>query len=117
MMRSKYNVMALFLPLIVLLVSSVGWPQQRSSAVVDSGPSRAAQNVPVVQQANLSVQESAKSGGQQAQPKTGVMPTPIVPFIVDYQYGKLYLIQKIRDNPDYTDIDALIYNGPPPVYQ
>jgi hypothetical protein len=44
---------------------------------------------------------------------------PILPFIIEYQYGKQYFVEKIYTDPVYIAIEAMLQDsgGPGPVYE
>lgn len=42
---------------------------------------------------------------------------PILPFITEYEHGKQYYVEKISDHPVFIGIEAIIQDGPRPVYQ
>ncbi len=44
-------------------------------------------------------------------------PLPILPFLVEYEYAPLHLMQWINDHPQYAMIEAIIGDGEPPLIQ
>jgi hypothetical protein len=47
---------------------------------------------------------------------SSAQPIPIVPFIADYEYAPVYLMQWINDSPQYSRIAASVGAENPPVY-
>jgi hypothetical protein len=125
---NSQSVRSLALPLIVLTVSAAGWPgnvRSKTSAYerstyADSARSNPAQSGKTAVAANKSGgggEVARTSDGQSPSPAVSATGTPILPFIMEYEYGKQYFVEKIYADPVYIGIEAMFQEGPTPVYQ